>query len=81
GKGAREALVRVPQPEPACQEEARGKRPSTRAALGHRGCGAASVPELIPWLRDLGGGAAPALAPDGTNGLLDAPVTAAGLEV
>ncbi|MFF6907082.1 polysaccharide deacetylase family protein [Streptomyces sp. NPDC012389] len=41
----------------------------------------ARVAELIAWLRGLGDGEAPAVVLDSTNGLLDGPMTAAGLEV
>ncbi|WP_042433071.1 polysaccharide deacetylase family protein [Streptacidiphilus anmyonensis] len=43
--------------------------------------GAAEVAELIAWLRGLDHGQAPAVVLDSTNGLLDGPMTAAGLEV
>ncbi|GGQ05186.1 polysaccharide deacetylase family protein [Streptomyces roseolilacinus] len=39
------------------------------------------VAELIAWLRDLDGQRPPAVVVDSTNGLLDGPMTAAGLEV
>ncbi|MEW1615363.1 MULTISPECIES: polysaccharide deacetylase family protein [unclassified Streptomyces] len=39
------------------------------------------VGELIAWLGGLGDGPAPAVVLDSTNGLLDGPMTAAGLEV
>lgn len=39
------------------------------------------VVELIAWLRDFDGGRPPAVVVDSTNGLLDGPMTAAGLEV
>ena len=43
--------------------------------------GAAQVAELISWLRELGGEQPLAAVVDSTNGLLDGPMTAAGLEV
>ena len=43
--------------------------------------GAAQVAELIVWLRGLDDGRAAAVVVDSTNGLLDGPMTAAGLEV
>ncbi|MFD7907833.1 polysaccharide deacetylase family protein [Kitasatospora sp. NPDC059747] len=44
--------------------------------------GAAEVAELMAWLRELGGSSrVPAVVLDSTNGLLDGPMTAAGLEV
>ncbi|MFD5324739.1 polysaccharide deacetylase family protein [Streptomyces sp. NPDC127092] len=43
--------------------------------------GGAQVAELVAWLRDLDGGPAPAVVLESTNGLLDGPMTAAGLEV
>ncbi|GHG13921.1 polysaccharide deacetylase family protein [Streptomyces zaomyceticus] len=43
--------------------------------------GGARVAELIAWLRSLDGGQPPAVVLDSTNGLLDGPMTAAGLEV
>ncbi|MET8499259.1 polysaccharide deacetylase family protein [Streptomyces microflavus] len=43
--------------------------------------GGGRVAELIAWLRELGDGEAPAVVLDSTNGLLDGPMTAAGLEV
>jgi len=43
--------------------------------------GGGRVAELIAWLRGLGDGEAPAVVLDSTNGLLDGPMTAAGLEV
>ncbi|RSS80131.1 polysaccharide deacetylase family protein, partial [Streptomyces sp. WAC02707] len=46
-----------------------------------RDWGAARVAELIAWLGDLGGDEPPAVVLDSTNGLLDGPMTAAGLEV
>ncbi|MFE5898301.1 MULTISPECIES: polysaccharide deacetylase family protein [unclassified Streptomyces] len=46
-----------------------------------RDWGAARVAELIAWLRDFDGGEPPAVVLDSTNGLLDGPMTAAGLEV
>ncbi|MEY9849372.1 peptidoglycan/xylan/chitin deacetylase (PgdA/CDA1 family) [Streptacidiphilus sp. BW17] len=48
---------------------------------GARSWGAAQVAELIAWLRGLDGGSTPAVVLDSTNGLLDGPMTAAGLEV
>ncbi|WP_432122911.1 polysaccharide deacetylase family protein [Streptomyces sp. S1] len=52
-----------------------------RAVTEPRDWGAARVAELISWLRDFDGGPAPAVVLDSTNGLLDGPMTAAGLEV
>ncbi|MGW4726921.1 polysaccharide deacetylase family protein [Streptomyces sp. NPDC004291] len=52
-----------------------------RAVTEPRDWGAARVAELIVWLRDFDGGPAPAVVLDSTNGLLDGPMTAAGLEV
>ncbi|MEU2428947.1 polysaccharide deacetylase family protein [Streptomyces sp. NPDC007861] len=43
--------------------------------------GGAQVAELIDWLRGLDDGRTPAVVLDSTNGLLDGPMTAAGLEV
>lgn len=43
--------------------------------------GGAQVAELMSWLRNLDDGRAPAVVLDSTNGLLDGPMTAAGLEV
>ncbi|MGW1604715.1 polysaccharide deacetylase family protein [Streptomyces eurythermus] len=45
------------------------------------GWGAAQVAELITWLRELGREQPLAAVIDSTNGLLDGPMTAAGLEV
>ncbi|MFB7590335.1 polysaccharide deacetylase family protein [Streptomyces sp. NPDC056169] len=45
------------------------------------GWSGAQAAELIAWLRDFDGGRAPAVVLDSTNGLLDGPMTAAGLEV
>ncbi|MBF9072674.1 polysaccharide deacetylase family protein [Streptacidiphilus fuscans] len=52
-----------------------------RRATEGRSWGAAQVAELIAWLRGLDGGSTPAVVLDSTNGLLDGPMTAAGLEV
>ncbi|MBO1414611.1 polysaccharide deacetylase family protein [Streptomyces sp. FH025] len=52
-----------------------------RRAVEPSGWGGAQVAELIAWLRDLDGGPTPAVVLDSTNGLLDGPMTAAGLEV
>lgn len=43
--------------------------------------GAAQVPELIAWLEKVRGAGALAVVIDSTNGLLDGPMTAAGLDV
>ncbi|WP_035795677.1 polysaccharide deacetylase family protein [Kitasatospora mediocidica] len=43
--------------------------------------GGGQVAELIAWLRDFEDGQPPAVVLDSTNGLLDGPMTAAGLEV
>ncbi|TDU04273.1 peptidoglycan/xylan/chitin deacetylase (PgdA/CDA1 family) [Streptomyces sp. 846.5] len=52
-----------------------------RRAVEPSSWGAAQVAELIAWLRGLDDGRAPAVVLDSTNGLLDGPMTAAGLEV
>ncbi|MEV7022457.1 polysaccharide deacetylase family protein [Kitasatospora sp. NPDC093558] len=53
-----------------------------RRAADPRHWGAADVAELIGWIRVLGSASGPvAVVLDSTNGLLDGPMTAAGLEV
>ncbi|MDH6131220.1 peptidoglycan/xylan/chitin deacetylase (PgdA/CDA1 family) [Kitasatospora sp. MAA4] len=52
-----------------------------RRAVEPSSWGADRVAELIAWLRDLAGGPTPAVVLESTNGLLDGPMTAAGLEV
>ncbi len=54
---------------------------SGRRVTEPRDWGAARVTELIAWLREFDGGPVPAVVLDSTNGLLDGPMTAAGLEV
>ncbi|MEV6978076.1 polysaccharide deacetylase family protein [Kitasatospora sp. NPDC093806] len=49
--------------------------------VGPSGWAAGRVPELIAWLRELSGGQGLAVVLDSTNGLLDGPLTAAGLDV
>lgn len=52
-----------------------------RRVVEPSGWSGAQTAELIAWLRDFDGGRAPAVVLDSTNGLLDGPMTAAGLEV